>query len=194
MGKNGYSIVLAFILMIGGLAGCGQKMEETYSKEKTNYYTTALDGEKHYYTDNQKDVKQIKQLSVQFIEALNEVDYNRPEVEKAYNYYTKEVRREYKEKGILENSKKNLRERQLQMKVDDIVVNQLEFYTIEGKRTCNTIVDFNLIIDHATEKYIQQRKLVIGQPKRWKYIITFVLEDEEWKIENYVITEVEQVE
>lgn len=186
-----YCIILNSILVIGVLGGCGIKSEQQYSKEKTNYFTTALNGEKQYYTEEQTDVKQIKQLSEQFVEAINTVDYTQTEVEDTYSYYAKEVVKEYKEKGILENSKKNLRERQLQMKSDHISVNQVEFYTVEGKKTCDVMVDFDLTITHATKEYIQQRKITIGEPKKWNYIITFIFEDTAWKVKDYIITEAE---
>ncbi len=185
---------LGVVLLSNVFVGCSNNKISQDSMGETNYYSVSIDGDKFYYSAEDENVVEISKNASEFITVAVKKDYTNPEVMKEYDYYTKEVKEAYLSDGRPEIALESLQNYQLKVEVNEVTLQKIEFYTLNGQKTASVTIDYISTITNSTPEYLES--LAIQANTKYKRTMTIVMvhEEELWKVSTYSLTAREEVQ
>jgi len=162
-------------------------------KEETPYYSTTIDGEKKYYSEEETKVEEVSTLGKDFATAICGADYNDLSKPFSYDYFTKEIQSYQDEAAFRKSEADYISEYELLIELSGFDVKMMKFSKFKNVESVTMEAEIITIVKHGVDAYLEQSSVKLNTPYRRTLTIEASVEDGEWKVSNYDVTSREEV-
>lgn len=188
--------ISAFILVLcmatGILLGCSNKKAQETNAE-TPYYTLDIDGNKIYLQEDLPKVASVKKAATDFIILRQNKDYKNFDAQGEYKYFSKDTYNSYMDAKNYEIVEEFYKESQLTVQYDSADITNVKFFTENDVEKCKVTMVYKDKIISATNEYLEEVKAQLNVPYEREAGISMVLENNEWKIVDWNLTERKEI-
>jgi len=182
-------ILLGSITMLM-LVGCSNV--KNIDPDATSY-TVDMDGNKIKIPDDDESLIKLQENAVGYMDAIINIDYNNFNMDKENSYYSSATRERYIASGRDERISQKHINNQLIEKSVSIEVKDSSMFKLNGEESASVVLDVITTIEHATDDFLSGNELKLNANYKRTYTLTFVYEDNNWKISTYEYTSRELV-
>lgn len=175
------------------LTACNQKAVDQNSQGIPKYYEVSMDGEYLSKSENDLEVNELKEISGEYLEVIVNRDYHNIDQTTEYSYYTEETYNKYMDTNRPEILKASVIQNRLIVNLESYEIQQMEFYTLRGQQSSTVTMEYISSYIEGTEQYFNQ--ISVKKDTRYRRIITitFIKENNHWKVQEYLLTTREEI-
>ncbi|BBF42096.1 hypothetical protein lbkm_0778 [Lachnospiraceae bacterium KM106-2] len=175
------------------LTGCKGKDNTTKDTKETKISHITIDGDVYYYQEDDEEVQKIYEFVNEFIKRQVNRDYTNDNPELAFDLYIDEIKNQYKEAGNYDLLKSNIKKYEMQIELQNPNISKVDIYTLHGKDAANITIDYQSVIKHGTQEYLDMYGDKINDAYQFNMSLTIQKEDNEWKVYEASVNSKEKI-